>query len=167
MSALPNLYSDPFAIRVIKRPIPVKVEFAKKDGVCQTLEGPVAYRAEDAVLTGVQAEHWPVRRFVFEASYQPLPGRTMGEDGDYLKRPLVVTARRLDHSVTVLMPSGGQINGKAGDWLLQYAQDDYGVVANDIFAATYVAEGAIPSSTDFSCADIMRETNSLRSWCGQ
>ena len=54
---LPNLRADPRALRVCKKPIPVRVEFATADGTCTTLEGPVRYRAGDAILTGVRSEH--------------------------------------------------------------------------------------------------------------
>ena len=41
LNEIPDLTSDPHALRVIKRPIAVPVAFAREDGVCETLEGPV------------------------------------------------------------------------------------------------------------------------------
>ena len=92
---LPDLTTDPRALKVTKKPIPVSVAFAPADGVCGTLEGPVRYRAGDAILTGVQGEHWPIQRDAFLASYAPVPPTRAGEDGSYDIRldwkPVVVT----------------------------------------------------------------------------
>jgi hypothetical protein len=140
MSAVPDLELDAGVLRVIKRPLPVEVVFAGDEGVLQTLEGPVGYRRGDAILTGIQGERWPVRRSTFETRFQPTNGQTMGEAGAYVKLPLVALAKRLEQPLTVPMPSGGQLMGKIGDWLLQYAPGDYGVVADEIFRASYVTE---------------------------
>ena len=57
-----DLSSDPKAVRVRKRPVARAVVFAAADGVCRTLEGDVAYRAGDAIVTGVSRFSRPEAR---------------------------------------------------------------------------------------------------------
>jgi PGDYG protein len=135
---LPDLAADPGALRVCKKPIPVRVEFAAADGVCETLEGPVRYRSGDAILTGIQGERWPVRRDVFRSNYEPLAPIRAGENGNYRKAPTVTYALRLERARDV--PVGWQddpLRGQPGDWLLQYSDGTYGVVQDHIFRETY------------------------------
>ena len=139
MSALPDLAADPRALCVCKRPDPLEVAFAPADGVCATLEGPVRYRAGDAILTGSQGEQWPVRRDLFLASYEPVPPTAAGQSGSYRKLPSVTLALRLDNPVQV--PVGWQddpLLGRPGDWLLRYADGSHGIVQDAIFRASYV-----------------------------
>jgi hypothetical protein len=136
--ALPDLAADPHALRVCKKPDPVRAEFAGEDGVCDTLEGAVRYKAGDAILTGVHGERWPVDRETFLASYQPVPPTRAGEAGSYSKAPSLTHALRLDRERDV--PVGWQrdpLQGHPGDWLLQYADGGYGVVQDSIFRETY------------------------------
>jgi hypothetical protein len=138
VTGLPDLTTDPRAIRVVKRPIGVPVTFARQDGVCETLEGPVGVRAGDAVLTGVQGEHWPVQRPNFLASYTPVPPTQAGQDGLYCKNPAPALAFRLDHDLAV--PVGWQadpLQGHPGDWLLRYQDGSHGIVQDAVFQETY------------------------------
>jgi hypothetical protein len=138
VTTVPDLTADPNALRVCKKPIPVRVAFAPVDGICETLEGPVRYRAGDPILTGSQGERWPVRRDLFLAGYDPVPPTVATEDGRYRKRPTDVLARRLDNPVSV--PAGWQhdpLFGRPGDWLLSYPDGTHGIVEDGIFRATY------------------------------
>jgi hypothetical protein len=137
VSSLPDLSADPRALRVMKRPIPVQVRFATADGICQTLEGPVGYRVGDAILTGISGEIWPVERAKFNERYVPFEGSVVGTDGNYLKKPVMVFALRLDAPIQVPMPAGGILRGVPGDWLLQYGIGDYGIAKDEILRATY------------------------------
>jgi hypothetical protein len=137
---LPDLASDPTALRVCKKPIPVRAEFAAADGVCETLEGPVRFRAGDAILTGARGERWPIGRDSFHANYEPVPPTRTGETGSYRKAPSVAYALRLDRAREV--PVGWQadpLQGRPGDWLLHYADGSYGVVQDAIFRESYDA----------------------------
>ena len=135
--SVPELSTDPRALRAVKRPLPVRVRFAVAEGMCLTLEGPVAYRAGDAILTGIAGENWPVGRAKFDERYAPIEDTSPGADGNYVKLPLVVLALRLDAPLEVSMPTGGILNGNTGDWLLQYGQSDFGIVKDEIFRSTY------------------------------
>ncbi|HXW24244.1 MAG TPA: PGDYG domain-containing protein [Xanthobacteraceae bacterium] len=134
----PELSTDPRALRVYKKPIPLQATFALADGVCKTLEGPVRFRAGDAILTGSRGEHWPVGRGLFLSSYEPVPPTRAGENGRYRKAPAVAHAIRLDRPREV--PVGWQndpLHGQPGDWLLRYADGSHGVVQDAIFRETY------------------------------
>jgi hypothetical protein len=137
---LPDPASDPRALLVEKKPIAVRVEFARTDGTCQTLEGAVRYRTGDAIVTGGRGERWPVQRKVFLSSYEPVPPTRAGDNGRYMKSPSVSHALRLRRACEV--PVGWQrdpLHGRPGDWLLRYADGSHGVVQDAIFRETYAA----------------------------
>ena len=136
MKNLDDLLSAPGAVVAVKRPLPVQVRFATAAGVCETLEGPVAYRSGDAILTGTVGESWPVEREKFDVSYVSADGRPAGTDGTYVKHPLPVPAVRLEAAAEVSL-RGGTLKGEPGDWLVRYAEGDYGIVRGEIFAGTY------------------------------
>jgi hypothetical protein len=136
---LPDLAADPSALRVRKNPAPVQAEFAVADGAYETLEGPVQFRAGDAILTGIQGERWPVRRDLFMAGYQPVSPTRAGENGSYRKLPTQTYALRMDRPRDI--PVSWQqdlLHGHPGDWLLQYADGSYGVIKDSIFRDSYV-----------------------------
>lgn len=125
-------------IEVEKLPIPVQVQFMHDDGTIITMEGPVAYRAGDAVLTGIRGERWPVGRGRFMTTYQPLAPTVLGQDGQYIKKAATALARCMDETFEVQVGyASNKLQGKAGDWLLQYADGSQGVVGADIFKLTY------------------------------
>lgn len=133
-----DLTDAPAARRARKLPVPVQVQWMAAAGVCATLEGPVHYAAGDPVLTGVQGENWTMPAANFNIAYAAVPPTVAGADGTYVKRPLVVLALLLDAPHAV--PTGPQrdmLQGRAGDWLVQYGPDDFGIVAADIFSRTY------------------------------
>jgi hypothetical protein len=141
----PDLARDPLAVRVVKLPVPVTVQWATQPGEVQTLEGPVRYEAGDALLTGPVGDRWPVRRARFVASYEPLPGTEAGTNGRYVKRPMVVWARCMPHAFQVATHAAGSVlQGHPGDWLLQYGPNEHGVVAAAVFEQTYRQDEASP-----------------------
>jgi len=135
-----QLADDPQAIKMRRRPLVHEVRFAESGGVCKTLEGWVRYKRGDAIVTGVKEEHWSVSRKAFEQRYEALSQCPMGESGRYRKRPIDVLARLLDKPMTLFLAERDSIlSGKPGDWLVQYAPDDWGVVRDDIFQLSYEA----------------------------
>lgn len=118
-------------------PIALEVEIASRPGVVETLEGAVAYRTGDAIVTGTRGERWPIERMRFGATYDPCPGTQPGLSGRYRRRPLQVSARQLSGPIEVVLPDGrGTLRGAAGDWLVE-SGDQQAIVAGDIFATTY------------------------------
>jgi hypothetical protein len=134
----PDLRDDPHAIRVRKRPLPVRVRFAQTDGICPTLEGAVGYQSGDAIVSGVTGEQWPVSRETFLRSYEAVPPTAEGTNGTYVSRSREALARQLESPTDVTVGwQRDRLSGAVGDWLLQYADGSHGIVKDTIFAETY------------------------------
>ncbi|KVD72976.1 hypothetical protein WS62_09205 [Burkholderia sp. ABCPW 14] len=133
-----DLRNDPDALRVVKGET-VQVEFAAQPGELMSLEGPNRYAAGDALVTGSTGDRWVVSRERFDAKYVPAAeGLAHGEPGGYRNRPAVVLAKRMDTPFSIARSAGGDtLRGDAGDWLMQYAPGDYGVVQAKRFAQVY------------------------------
>ncbi|WP_027810529.1 PGDYG domain-containing protein, partial [Burkholderia cenocepacia] len=66
------------------------------------------------------------------------PALAHGTPGAYRNRPAVVLARRMDEAFTIARSENGDtLRGVAGDWVMQYAPGDYGVVQAQRFAQVY------------------------------
>jgi uncharacterized protein (DUF2237 family) len=134
-----DLRADPAAQRFIKHEV-VAVEFAAAAGELMSQVGPNQYAAGDALVTGVDGDHWCVTRGRFDAGYAPVAPLTHGHPGRYQNRPRPVLARQMSEAFRCQRVAGGDwLQGRAGDWLLQYAPGDYGVAANARFQQVYRA----------------------------
>ena len=134
---------DSESSKVFARKLPqeVKVEFATNDQVVQTPEGAIQARTGDAMVTGTFGERWCVSRERFQQKYQPVAPTTMGASGRYISVPMRVTAARLNEPFDVVLTDGQSVlHGRAGDWLVDYGDGSLGVVAANVFAATYELE---------------------------
>ncbi|MEM5317870.1 PGDYG domain-containing protein [Paraburkholderia sp. JHI869] len=133
-----DLRIDPAAQRVVKDET-VSVEFAALAGELMSLEGPNRYAPGDAIITGSTGDRWVVSRDRFDAKYLPASDTlTHGDSGAYRNRQVVVLARRMDEPFTLVRSAGGdRLSGVAGDWVMQYAPGDYGVVQAARFAKVY------------------------------
>lgn len=134
-----DLRSDPAARRVLKDET-VTVEFAAAAGELMSLEGPNRYSPGDALITGSTGERWVVSRERFDPKYVPADaGLAHGEPGRYRNRPSIVLAKRMDEPFTIVRAASGgdRLTGAAGDWAMQYAPGDYGVVQAARFAKVY------------------------------
>ncbi|MCD7984058.1 MAG: PGDYG domain-containing protein [Desulfovibrio sp.] len=132
-----DLKTLPRSVTAVKRDVVVCVVFALGPGKLETLEGVVSYAGGDALLTGVRGERWPVRRETFFRTYAPVAPTEQGQDGAYHKLSRPVRAVCLEEEARVTI-AGGELAGKAGDWLVQYGKDAYGIVAAGIFDETYM-----------------------------
>ncbi len=132
-----DLTSDPAAQRVVKNET-VLVQFAAEAGELMSLEGPNRYKPGDAVLTGETGERWVVSRDRFDAKYAPLDGVGHGAAGAYRNKPMVVLAKQMRAAFSIARTEAGDVlRGEAGDWVMQYAPGDYGVVKAARFAKVY------------------------------
>ncbi|HEY1609496.1 MAG TPA: PGDYG domain-containing protein [Paraburkholderia sp.] len=134
-----DLRDDPAAQRVVKDET-VTVEFAAAVGELMSLEGPNRYARGDALITGSTGERWVVSRERFDPKYVSAdPSLAHGEPGRYRNRPAVVLAKRMDEPFTLQRSAAGgdRLTGAAGDWVMQYAPGDYGVVQATRFAKVY------------------------------
>jgi hypothetical protein len=90
------------------------------------------------MITGVTGTRWSVARERFDAKYEAVPPTRMGDDGRYAARPVPVLARQIDEAFSAERSAGGdRLQGKAGDWLLQYGPGDFGVAGQERFARIY------------------------------
>ena len=61
-----------------------------------------------------------------------------GQAGAYRNRPSVVLAKQMREAFSMARSEAGDVlHGQAGDWVLQYAPGDYGVVQARRFAKVY------------------------------
>ena len=132
-----DLETDAAADRFVKDEV-VDVVFARQDGELVSREGPNRYRAGDALITGSTADRWSVSRERFDAKYEALSPFQPGSDGRYRCKPVAVLAKQIAEAFSIARTAGGDVlHGNADDWLLQYAQGDYGVVENSRFLKVY------------------------------
>jgi hypothetical protein len=132
-----DLRGEPAAHAYVKHE-QVSVAFARLSGALASREGENRYAPGDALVTGSNGDLWSVSRARFDARYEPAAGQGHGEDGLYRNKPLPVLARQVPTPFTLRRSAGGDLlQGKAGDWLLQYAPGDFGIVDQEKFARVY------------------------------
>lgn len=137
----PDLTRDGAACRAVKDEV-VWVEFAAVPGVLESAVGGNRYEIGDALLTGSTGDRWCVSRNRFDAKYRPEGPIRLGEPGRYRNRPVAILAKRMAVAFAVERSAGGDLlRGEAGDWLVQYAPGDYGVVAAARFDRVYRVQG--------------------------
>jgi PGDYG protein len=134
-----GLGADPAAQWVVKDE-GVEVEFAAAAGVVASAVGLNRYSVGDALLTGSTGDRWCVSRDRFDAKYRPESSISQGQAGRYRNLPVPVLAKRMNVEFSVARSAGGDVlRGNAGDWLVQYAPGDYGIVAALRFDSVYRA----------------------------
>ena len=122
----------------MKNSVSVKVKFAKTHGKLKTLEGDVSYKAGAAIIQGETEEVWPLERDKFDENYEAISGTTHGIDGYYQKRLIEALAIKLTEPACIQVGYANDvIMGQPGDWLLQYAENEFGIVNSEIFKKTY------------------------------
>ncbi|WP_296224291.1 PGDYG domain-containing protein [Ralstonia sp. UBA689] len=133
-----DLRTDPAARPFVKDET-VHVDFATQAGELMSLEGPNRYAPGDALITGSTGDRWVVSRVRFDAKYVPADAsHTHGESGAYRNRPSEVLAKQMSAPFSMARSEAGDVlHGQAGDWILQYAPGDYGVVQAQRFAKVY------------------------------
>lgn len=133
----PDLIADGSACWVVKDEV-VSVQFAAAAGVIESSVGPNRYAPGDALLTGSTGDRWCVSRARFDAKYRPQAPTGPGGEGLYRNLPVAVRAKRMCEAFSVARSAGGDVlRGNAGDWLVQYAPGDHGIVAAARFDAVY------------------------------
>ena len=132
-----DLRTDPAARAYVKDEI-VNVSFASQPGFIISREGPNHYAIGDALITGSTGDHWSVTRDRFDAKYVPVNALKAGEAGTYKNKPIPVLAKQISTDFQIQRTAGGDlITGHAGDWLMQYAPGDHGIVAHEKFCKVY------------------------------
>jgi hypothetical protein len=120
----------------------VQVRFATTPSTVQTNEGLVQARIGDAILTGINGEHWRVSQARFKDKYRPADSTSPGADGAYISLPNRVFAVPMTEAFEVLLADGeSKLKGRAGDWLVDYGDGSLGVVSTKVFDQTYEVVG--------------------------
>jgi len=128
----PNLSEDPDAFETAKLPIPLEFRITKEDEIISTIEGPVSAMAGNIIMTGTEGEEWPIPAEIFDQTYDIL------EPGRAAKKDIPVFAKEMVEPFQVKVSwSDDLLDGKAGDYLVQYGPGDYGVVDAVVFKKTY------------------------------
>ena len=138
-----DLATDAGARWVVKDEV-VLVEFAEAPGELRSAVGINRYVAGDALLTGSTGDRWCVSRDRFDAKYRPDGAQASGAAGSYRNLPARVLAKQMTVPFSVARTQGGDVlEGGAGDWLMQYAPGDHGIVARARFDEVYREAGSL------------------------
>ncbi len=134
----PDLAADPAALHAVKDER-VSVIFAGVGGELASAVGVNRYAPGDALITGSTGDRWSVSRDRFDAKYDPEPPTLHGHAGFYRNRPTTVLAKHMEQAFAVRRSTGGDtLYGNAGDWLIQYAPGDFGIVEKTRFERVYL-----------------------------
>ena len=129
---------DPRRVFARKLEREIDVRFTPIACTVQTSEGLVHALPGDAIITGSSGEHWRVSRARFADKYRPAAATAAGEPGRYVSLPNRIMAVPMTEPFDVLLADGiSRLNGRAGEWLVDYGDGSLGIVAPTIFAATY------------------------------
>jgi hypothetical protein len=132
-----DLTGDIHAVWAVKDEL-VTVEFAVAAGTLESAVGTNRYAIGDALITGMTGDRWCVSRDRFDEKYVAEAPTRSGQPGSYRNRPLPVRARCMDVPFCVRRSAGGDVlYGEVGDWLVQYAPGDHGIVAQNRFISVY------------------------------
>ena len=130
--------------RVVARKLEreVQVRFAREACKVQTNEGLVLAKPGDAILTGINGEHWRVSQSRFPDKYRRASSTAEGQDGAYISLPNRVFAVPMTEGFEVLLADGeSRLIGRDGDWLVDYGDGSLGIVSKKIFDQTYEVVG--------------------------
>jgi hypothetical protein len=134
-----NLVSaDPRRVQARKLEREIEVRFTPVACTVQTPEGVVHAKPGDAIITGTAGEHWRVSRARFHDKYRPVPPTIAGEAGRYVSLPNRIIAVQMTEAFEVLLADGvSRLQGRPGEWLVDYGDGSLGIVSEAIFAFTY------------------------------
>jgi hypothetical protein len=130
--------ADPRRVQARKLEREIEVRFTPVACTVQTSEGVVHARAGDAIITGTAGEQWRVSRARFADKYRPVPPTIAGEAGRYVSLPNRIIAVPMTEAFEVLLADGiSRLQGRPGEWLVDYGDGSLGIVSEAIFASTY------------------------------
>lgn len=130
--------NDPRHVVARKLELEVQVQFTPTACTVQSLEGIVHAQPGDALLTGAAGEKWRVSKAHFAQKYRPAPATVAGQDGTYVSSPNRVLALQPPEPFEVLLADGkSTLQGRVGDWLVDYGDGSLGIVSQAIFPTTY------------------------------
>jgi len=110
-------------------------DYAQRDGIIQTREGPAGFRPGDYLARGIQDEEWPITREHFETGYERVTEPDAHGCAAYRARG-ICQAYQMSEPFTVRRTRGDVLTGKAGDYLVQ-SGDRTWIVDGTIFEQSY------------------------------
>lgn len=116
------------------RPL-TKDDYKQREGIIQSLEGPIGFQPGDYLARGIQGEEWPIQAGEFAAHYQQVTAPD-AEGFAFYRNTDVRQAIQISESFTVRMKNGDITTGKAGDYLVR-SGDSAWIVDHDIFENSY------------------------------
>jgi hypothetical protein len=130
--------ADPRRVLARKLEREIDVRFTPVACTVKTSEGVVHAAPGDAIITGTAGEHWRVSHARFADKYRPVPPTVAGESGRYTSLPNRILAVSMTQPFEVLLADGiSRLNGRPGEWLVDYGDGSLGIVSPEIFATTY------------------------------
>ncbi len=121
-----------------KRAVAVGARLLTEASAIATLEGMLEAAAGNFVITAATGEQWPVTPTVLDQRYLAVAPTLQGHSGNYTSIVNDVMARQMHEPFAVVLANGiWRIEGRAGDWLIDYLDGNLGIVAADIFPLTY------------------------------
>jgi hypothetical protein len=130
--------ADPRRVLARKLEREIDVRFTPVACTVKTSEGVVHAAPGDAIITGTAGEHWRVSHARFADKYRPVPPTVAGESGRYISLPNRILAVSMMEPFEVLLADGiSRLNGRPGEWLVDYGDGSLGIVSPEIFATTY------------------------------
>lgn len=129
---------DPRVRAARKRALLVSVDFAPAATTLATPEGRIAIARGDAIIDDGHGRQWGFGRAQFDAKYTPVKPVPPGSAGTYTSLPTEARALRMSTPFRVRFVDGiSELEGRPGDWLLDYGDGSLGVVAADVFLNSY------------------------------
>ena len=129
---------DPCVCDVRKRALRVSVHFASAVTTLATPEGTIAIAPGDSIIDDGHGRQWGVARAHFDAKYAPIAPVLPGDAGAYTSLPTEARAMEMSTPFRVRLADGvSELEGRPGDWLLDYGDGSLGVVSAAVFADSY------------------------------
>ncbi len=129
---------DPRVRDVRKRALRVSVQFASAATTIATPEGKIAIAPGDAIVDDGNGRQWGVARALFDARYAPVAPVPPGDAGAYISLPTEARAMQMSTPFRVRFADGvSELEGRPGDWLLDYGDGSLGVVSAQVFDDSY------------------------------
>lgn len=124
--------------QAFKRPILVSARQIASQETVQTREGPVVADPGEWVLGDDEGNLWPVSDAHLREFYAPEKTREAHTSPVWRAKPVEVRVAQLEKAMSLTVgPHKCSIGGEAGDWLIYYGHDSFGIVAKSLFHKLY------------------------------
>jgi hypothetical protein len=127
--------------RSYRKTVPVKArpltkdDYIQREGIIESLEGPIGFQLGDYLARGTQGEEWPIQAKEFAAHYEQVSAPDP-EGFAWYRNTDARQAIQIPESFKVKMKNGDIATGKAGDYLVK-SGDSAWVVDRAIFEDSY------------------------------